>query len=119
LKKKKLGHHLICEVKDCSFDVLNNEVDLVNLLLKSCIDGGAGILGHVSHKFEPQGVTVVVGLSESHCSIHTYPEFGYAAVDVFTCGDHVDTHKILNDIVLGLGGRGFIEEHSRGIPEGI
>jgi len=115
--KMKLGHHLICEVTDCTFDALNNEIEIVNLVLKACVDGGAGILGHVSHKFVPQGITVVVGLSESHCSIHTYPEYGYAAVDVFTCGDNVDTHKILTDIIRGLGGKGYIKEHERGIPQ--
>lgn len=115
--ERKLGHHLICEIKNCTFEKLNNEKEITDLMLKACVDGGAGILGHVTHKFNPQGVTVVIGLSESHCSLHSYPEYGYAACDVFTCGDHVDTYKILNDIIDGLGGCGYIIELDRGIPK--
>ena len=49
---------------------------------------GATLLNLITHRFEPQGVTGLALLAESHISIHTWPESGYAAVDVFTCGDH-------------------------------
>jgi len=51
---------------------------------------GATLIQPFFHKFAPQGVSGVVIISESHFSIHTWPEYGYAAVDVFTCGDVID-----------------------------
>lgn len=114
--ERKLGHHFVCEAVDCNKELLDNQVEITNIMLKACIDGGAGILGHVSHKFSPQGVTVVVGLSESHASIHTWPEYGYAMLDVCTCGD-VDPKGILEKIVGFLGGIPVIKEIERGIPK--
>lgn len=113
--KKKLGHHFVCEAVNCDSKLLDNQVEITNIMLKSCVEGKAGILGHVSHKFTPQGVTVVVGLSESHASIHTWPEYGYAMLDVCTCGD-VDPKGILESIVKFLGGTAYIKEIERGIP---
>lgn len=112
----KLGHHLVCEATDCSKRILDDQVELVNIMLKACVNGGAGILGHTTHKFEPQGVTVVVGLSESHASIHTWPEYGYAMLDVCTCGDKVDPKQILEEIVDALKGKAHITTYERGIP---
>lgn len=63
---------------------------LLDLLKKSAYETGATYIDHVSKKFEPQGVTIVIMLSESHVSIHTWPEKGEAMVDIFTCGDEVD-----------------------------
>lgn len=115
--EKKLGHHLICEATDCNAKILDNEIELTNIMLKACIDGGAGVLGHVTHKFTPQGVTVVVALSESHCSIHTYPEYNFAMMDVFTCGTTINPKDILEEIVKFLGGKPHIKEIERGIPK--
>jgi len=56
-------------------------------MLSACHAAGATVLQHTHHKFEPQGVTVVVVLAESHASIHTYPELEKAYVDFMTCGD--------------------------------
>lgn len=53
----------------------------------------ATILRIIGEKFKPQGVTLLALLAESHCSIHTWPEIGYAAVDLYTCGDTTNSHK--------------------------
>lgn len=63
---------------------------LVNLLKSAAYETGATVLDFCSKKFEPQGVTIVIMLSESHISIHTWPEKGEAIIDVFTCGEEVE-----------------------------
>ena len=113
----KLGHHLICEATNCNVEILNDEVKLVDIMLRACVAGGAGILGHVSHKFSPQGATVVVGLSESHASIHTWPEYGYAMIDVCTCGDRVKPMVIFHLIEEELNATIRVREIERGIPK--
>ena len=57
---------------------------------------GAEVREVAFHKFSPQGVSGVVVISESHLAIHTWPELGYAAVDVFTCGERVDPWDAVN-----------------------
>jgi S-adenosylmethionine decarboxylase proenzyme len=85
-KQVALGKHLIAElwVKDRN---LLNDPDLVqNALLAACQQGDFSVIKLNVHQFSPHGVTGVALLAESHMSIHTWPEHGYAAVDVFTCG---------------------------------
>lgn len=113
--KHKLGDHLICELTHCSFDILNDKDFLSKLLVDSAIKGGAGVLGHIEHKFTPQGVTIVVLLSTSHLSIHTYPELKYAAVDVFTCGNTINTDLIFEEISKHVGGEKYVTKDNRGI----
>lgn len=116
LLNKILGHHIISELRDCNEKTLNDLGLLVQTMTEACKLGGAGVIGHIENKFEPHGVTVLVLLSESHASIHTYPEYGYAAIDVFTCGDHVNSHVIVDYIHKSLGGNMKIKDFDRGIP---
>jgi S-adenosylmethionine decarboxylase proenzyme len=85
-----LGRHLLVELHDCNREVLDNTDMIRDIMLKAAIDCGAVVLGSQFHHFNPQGVSGVVVIAESHISIHTWPEYGYAAVDVFTCGTAVD-----------------------------
>jgi S-adenosylmethionine decarboxylase proenzyme len=62
-------------------------------MMMAAIDCGATIMGESFHRFEPQGVSGVVVIAESHLSVHTWPEYGYAAIDVFTCGTTVEPEK--------------------------
>ena len=81
-----LGHHWIVDLHGCPAGVLDDH-DLIRNRLKETTERfGLSLLKIVSNKFEPQGVTAVGLLAESHMSIHTWPEHGYAAVDIFTCG---------------------------------
>ncbi|MFM8543765.1 MAG: adenosylmethionine decarboxylase, partial [Vulcanococcus sp.] len=64
------------------------EAFLRNAITSAAKRAGATLLNLITHRFDPQGVTGLALLAESHISIHTWPESGYAAVDVFTCGDH-------------------------------
>lgn len=81
-----VGKHCILEAYDCPSDFLNDAPFIEELLREAAKRAKATLLGMITHKFEPQGVTSLALLSESHISIHTWPEYGYAAIDAFTCG---------------------------------
>ena len=82
------GKHCILELYGCSSAKLNDEPFLRATITAAAKRAGATLLNLITHRFDPQGVTGLALLAESHISIHTWPESGYAAVDVFTCGDH-------------------------------
>ncbi|MBM5799403.1 MAG: adenosylmethionine decarboxylase [Cyanobacteria bacterium K_DeepCast_35m_m2_023] len=88
-----VGKHCILELYACNQDRLNDEAFLRDAITDAAKRAGATLLHLVTHHFEPQGVTGLALLAESHISIHTWPESGYAAVDVFTCGDHTMPEK--------------------------
>ncbi|WP_094555082.1 adenosylmethionine decarboxylase [Synechococcus sp. 1G10] len=83
-----VGKHCILELYNCDSKKLNDEAFLRDAITTAAKRAGATLLNLITHRFEPQGVTGLALLAESHISIHTWPESGYAAVDVFTCGDH-------------------------------
>ena len=83
-----VGKHCILELYSCDNTKLNDEAFLRTSITTAAKRAGATLLNLITHRFEPQGVTGLALLAESHISIHTWPESGYAAVDVFTCGDH-------------------------------
>lgn len=83
-----VGTHCILELYGCRSELLNNADYILRSLRNAAQRAGATFLKETFHCFEPQGVTALILLAESHISIHTWPESGYAAVDVFTCGDH-------------------------------
>lgn len=83
-----VGKHCILELYSCDPAKLDDEAFLRTAITNAAKRAGATLLNLITHRFDPQGVTGLALLAESHISIHTWPEFGYAAVDVFTCGDH-------------------------------
>ncbi len=93
-----MGKHYLLNLYGCSFFLLNNEYFLIDLLENAAVISGATVCETIHKKFEPQGVTVICLLSESHISIHTWPEEGKAAVDVYTCGE--SNPKIGCDIII-------------------
>ena len=100
-----LGKHLLLELKDCDKEVLNDESFLKSVLLAAADEAGAIVLGESFHRFNPHGVSGVVIISESHLCIHTWPEHGYAAVDIFTCGDSVQPQKAAEILISKLGSK--------------
>jgi S-adenosylmethionine decarboxylase len=82
-----MGKHYLLNLYGCSFFLLNDERCLIDLLEHAATSSGATVVQTIFKKFEPQGVTVICLLSESHISIHTWPEEGKAAIDVYTCGN--------------------------------
>ncbi len=100
-----LGRHILVELHDCDKEALN-DLDLIReVMLKAAIDCGAVILGESFHRFNPQGVSGVVVIAESHISIHTWPEYGYAAADVFTCGTSVNPEIAAQVLIEKLGSK--------------
>jgi len=100
-----LGKHLLLELKDCDKEVLNDISFLKSVLLAAADEAGAIVLGESFHRFNPHGVSGVVIISESHLCIHTWPEHGYAAVDIFTCGDSVQPQKAAEILISKLGSK--------------
>ena len=82
----ELGLHLLLELRECNSQLLNDIDFIRKTLLSTAHDVGATVLGESFHRFSPQGVTGILAIAESHISIHTWPEFGYAAADIFACG---------------------------------
>jgi S-adenosylmethionine decarboxylase len=87
------GRHLILDLYNCDRDLLDDYEELERLLQVALNMAGANILRIFGEKFQPQGVTLLALLAESHASIHTWPELGYAAIDLYTCGDTTNTHR--------------------------
>ncbi len=85
-----LGRHLLVEFHDCDPNILNNVSLIEKLMTDAALKAKATIVQKNFHHFSPYGVSGVVVIAESHLAIHTWPEYGYAAVDLFTCGDNVD-----------------------------
>ncbi|OGO24464.1 MAG: S-adenosylmethionine decarboxylase proenzyme [Chloroflexi bacterium RBG_16_50_9] len=97
-----LGRHLLVELQDCNKEVLNDPGFLRDAMVTAAIDCGATVLSESFHHFNPQGVSGVVIIAESHLSIHTWPEYGYAAVDIFTCGTTVEPRKAAEALIEKL-----------------
>lgn len=91
-----LGRHILAEIYGCSSEILNNKEEIERIMVDSALKAGAEVREVAFHKFSPQGVSGVVIISESHLTIHTWPELEYAAVDVFTCGDRINPWDACN-----------------------
>ncbi len=88
-----MGRHVIAELWNCNLDILNDLDRLEKTFVNAALKAGAEIREVAFHKFAPfGGVSGVVIISESHLTIHSFPEHGYASIDVYTCGDIIDPH---------------------------
>ena len=85
-----LGHHLLVEFYNCNAQVLDDVEGIERHMREAAVACGATIVTSSFHRFQPWGVSGVVVISESHLAIHTWPEYGYASVDLYTCGDTVE-----------------------------
>ncbi len=114
---KILGRHLIAEYADCTGGRLDDLEYIERSLLEAVRRSGATIVDSVFHRYAPQGVSGVVVIAESHMSIHTWPEYNYAAVDFFTCGQAVDPYLADDFLKEALGSdNATVTEVARGIP---
>lgn len=85
-----LGKHLLAEFYACDVEAINDLRLVEETMIQAAKEAGATVIGSSFHLFDPHGVSGVVIISESHLTIHSWPEYAYAAVDIFTCGDDVD-----------------------------
>lgn len=90
MKFDTLGRHILVEYYNCDENILKDHKLVEKYMNEAAEKAGATIVNSVFHHFNPWGVSGAVIISESHLTIHTWPEYGYAAVDVFTCGDTVN-----------------------------
>ena len=113
---KELSHrskHLLLELYKCDYEKLNDESFLRCSLNRAAKFAKATVLNLISNKFEPQGVTAIALLAESHISIHTWPESNYSAVDIFTCGRNMMPELASQYLIEALKA----EEHSLRVIE--
>ena len=114
--EQKLSHqskHLLLELYRCDCEKLNDESFLRCILNRASKLANATVLNLISNKFEPQGVTAIALLAESHISIHTWPESNYSAVDIFTCGKNMMPELASQYLIESL----MAEEHSLRVIE--
>ena len=113
---EKLLHqskHLLLELYGCDCEKLNDESFLRCILNRASKLANATVLNLISNKFEPQGVTAIALLAESHISIHTWPESNYSAVDIFTCGQNMKPELASQFLIESL----IAKEHSLRVIE--
>lgn len=123
-----LGKHLLVELHGCDPDALKS-IDLIReAMVTAAKIANATIIGVSFHEFSPFGISGVVVIAESHLSIHTWPEYRYAAVDIFTCGDQLKPEVAVDYITLQLKSknvsvvevrRGLIGKSVRRLPHKI
>ncbi|MED4164590.1 adenosylmethionine decarboxylase [Halalkalibacterium halodurans] len=97
-----MGRHVIAELWGCDVDKLNDLSFIEQVFVDAALKAGAEVREVAFHKFAPQGVSGVVIISESHLTIHSFPEHGYASIDVYTCGDRIDPNVASNYIAEAL-----------------
>ena len=110
------GRHVAVDTWGVEFDKLNDAEWLESQLVDAAEACGATVLSVQSKQFEPQGATVLVMLSESHLSIHTYPEKGFAAIDCYTCGETVDPQLAIDYLISVLKPR---TTHAKKLVRGV
>ncbi len=95
-KNTVLGRHIVAEAEISDLDLLNDEKRLLEAITIASKKAGMTVINGSSHRFSPQGATAIVLLAESHVSIHTWPEYSYAAIDIYTCGK--DPEPIMEEL---------------------
>ena len=110
-----LGSQFIIELYQCEKPLLDDLALLEELMHDAAIAAGATVVQQFFHKFSPQGVSGSIVIAESHLNIHTWPEYGFAAVDVFTCGEHLKPEAAMKLLTEKLGAKhSSLEKIKRG-----
>ena len=116
LAMKAIGCHIIAEFSHCDSDILTDLTLIKEIMVNAALTAKAEVKETAFHRFTPQGVSGVVVIAESHLAIHTWPELGYAAIDIYTCGDSTDPWAACNYVAERLNaGDLSISEVKRGI----
>ncbi|MFZ3576331.1 adenosylmethionine decarboxylase [Virgibacillus sp. DJP39] len=102
-----MGRHVIAELWDCNIDKLNDMGLIERTFVDAALKAGAEVREVAFHKFAPHGVSGVVIISESHLTIHSFPEHGYASIDVYTCGDVIDPNVAAEYIATALESKSY------------
>jgi S-adenosylmethionine decarboxylase proenzyme len=110
---RALCQHTLLEFHNCNPDCLKEARTVKKLLCKAVRQGGGTIVKAVFHNFSPYGVSGVVVITESHVTIHTWPEYGYAAVDIFSCSKKLDHAAIRLELKRALSARKVLRRSFR------
>ena len=97
-----LSKHLLVDLYGCPADLLNDVTALETVMIEAAQRAGATVINSMFHHFSPFGVSGVVVIQESHLTIHTWPEQGFAAVDLFTCGTQTKPRRALTHLKRAL-----------------
>ena len=111
-----IGRHVISELWECDEEKLNDMEYIEKVFVNAALECGAEVREVAFHKFAPQGVSGVVIISESHLTIHSFPEHGYASIDVYTCGNRIDPNVAVEYIAKALSAK--VSEQVE-VPRGI
>ncbi len=111
-----MGRHVIAELWGCDSEKLNDMKFIEETFVDAALKSGAEIREVAFHKFAPHGVSGVVIISESHLTIHSFPEHGYASIDVYTCGDRIDPNVAADYISEALGAK---KRENLEVPRGM
>ncbi len=118
-KHPTIGHHYIVEASGCNPDIISNVNKVQKILLKAAEISGVTVFSSSFNVFPPDGVSGVIVIAESHISIHTWPEKGYVALDIYTCGGNGDPEEATIWAVEQFGANYYhITELTRGLDEG-
>lgn len=114
-----IGHHYIVEASGCSPDVIGKVESVEQILVRAAEVASVQVWSISFHRFSPNGVSGVVVISESHLALHTWPEYGYVALDIFTCGDDAKPETAMAYALKEFGAKtAHITEVTRGLEEG-
>ncbi len=114
-----IGHHYIVEASGCTPDVIGKVESVEQILVRAAEVAGVQVWSISFHRFSPNGVSGVVVISESHLALHTWPEYGYVALDIFTCGDDAKPETAVAYALKEFGAStAHITEVTRGLDEG-
>ena len=123
-----LGTHLLLELKKCKKNILADLDFVETAMLNAATEAKATIVEHKFHEFNPFGISGMVIIAESHLSIHTWPEYDYAAVDIFTCGDIIKPQEAAEFLIERFGSlepqimevkRGLISIYDEELPHKV
>lgn len=93
---RSLGRHLLIELYNCDSKILNDVHKVESIMVDAAKHAHARIVDVVFHTFNPHGISGVVVIAESHLTIHTWPEFNFASVDIYTCGTEINPWRAYN-----------------------
>lgn len=114
---KALGHHIVAELSQCDPEILTDLDRVQAAMVQAALVARAEIRELAFHRFYPTGVSGVVVLAESHLAIHTWPDLGYAAIDVYTCGDTAEPWRACRYLAEQFGSASMqTTVMERGIP---
>ena len=113
----QLGEHLICDLSGCDREILFDSERSYSLFSRAVRESGLTVLDEGFYKFSPYGFTCFLLLSESHASVHAWPEHGYCAIDLFTCNLTLDLTALVERLKTDFGAEAYslrrLERHAQ------